>query len=58
MMTDTPRHGNVRVFKILRDLGRLRDVVRAEGSPAIQDAFDRMEPWWDAVVDWKGKTDD
>lgn len=54
----TDRFGNVRVTKILRDLDRLRQAVHSEGTPAIQDAWDRMEPWWDAVVDWKGKDDE
>ena len=39
------RYGNVRVSKIIRAFNNLRAAIRSEGTPAIQKAWDRVEPW-------------
>lgn len=50
-MTDDPaRYGKTRVAKILAAFNELRDACRAEGTPRIQDAFDRYEPWADYAM--------
>lgn len=38
------RSGYRDVIKILNDMGRLRKAIRAEGTPRIQEAWDRIEP--------------
>ena len=39
-----PAHfGKRRVDRMLRDMNALRHAIRTEGSPAIQDAWDRVE---------------
>lgn len=37
------RYGKRRVDRMLRDMNVLRQTIRAEGTPAIQDAWDRVE---------------
>ncbi len=39
----TARYGKRRVDRMLRDMNILRQTIRAEGTPAIQDAWDRIE---------------
>jgi hypothetical protein len=34
----------IKTIKIYRYIERLRKVIRAEGTPAIQEAWDKMEP--------------
>jgi hypothetical protein len=31
-------------------VNELRAAIRAEGTPTVQDAWDRMEPWIDADI--------
>ena len=46
----TDRYGNVKVIKIVAAFNELRDACRSEGTPRIQDAIDRYEPWADYVM--------
>lgn len=34
----------IRTVKIINKIERLRRIVRAEGTPAIQEAWDQLEP--------------
>lgn len=43
-MSALDRFGNRRVPRMLADINALRQAIRAEGTPAIQDAWDRVEP--------------
>lgn len=38
------RYGQRKVVKIFNDMDRLRKAIRAEGTPKIQEAWDRIEP--------------
>ena len=38
------RYGQRKVVKIYNDMERLRKAIRSEGTPAIQEAWDRIEP--------------
>jgi hypothetical protein len=37
------RYGATRISRIRKRWNALREAVRAEGTPAVQDAFDQME---------------
>ncbi|WP_155987321.1 hypothetical protein [Paracoccus pantotrophus] len=37
------RYGNRKVSKMYAQINELRKAIRAEGSPAIQDAWDKVE---------------
>jgi hypothetical protein len=39
----TAKYGNRNVPKMIREIDTLRAAIRAEGTPAIQDAWDRVE---------------
>jgi len=43
MTRPTPRYGNRNVPKMIREIDTLRAAIRAEGTPAIQDAWDKVE---------------
>ncbi|WP_375553379.1 hypothetical protein [Roseovarius mucosus] len=47
----TDRYGKTRIHKIRAAQNALREAIRAEGTPAIQDAWDRLEPWLDMPTD-------
>lgn len=38
------RYGQRKVVKIINDMDRLRKAIRSEGTPKIQEAWDRIEP--------------
>jgi hypothetical protein len=40
----TARYGQRNVAKMIREWDALRKAIRAEGTPAIQDALDKIEP--------------
>lgn len=44
-MTASPalKYGNRNVPKMIAEIEALRQAIRAEGTPAIQDAWDRVE---------------
>ncbi|WP_312527075.1 hypothetical protein [Paracoccus sp. (in: a-proteobacteria)] len=42
-MTAPARYGNRRVPKMLAEINALRRVIAAEGTPNIQDAWDKVE---------------
>jgi hypothetical protein len=48
-MLGLPRYGNRSFTKMYRDINTLRDIIRAEGSPAVLEAWDRCEPFIDVV---------
>lgn len=41
------RYGNTRIHKIHKAIKDLREACRSEGTPRIQSALDRLEPWID-----------
>lgn len=43
------RYGNRKVPKMYAQINELRKAIRAEGSPAIQDAWDNVEEHIDFV---------
>ncbi len=49
MTRATPRYGNRKVPKMYAEIQTLREAIRAEGTPAIQDAWDRVEQHIDFV---------
>ena len=44
------RYGDVRITKIMAAFKELRTACRDEGTPRIQEALDRYEPWADFVA--------
>jgi len=40
----------IKVVTIIRKIERLRKAIRQEGTPAIQDAWDEMEPHVSAFI--------
>lgn len=59
-MGDKPveRYGDVRITKIRAAFNELRAACRDEGTPRIQEALDRYEPWadFDAARPTQGET--
>lgn len=49
MMGDARRYGRRKVTKMYAEINRLRAAIRAEGTPAIQDAWDAVEEHIDFV---------
>lgn len=45
----TERYGNTKITKLRKAVEDLRQAIRKKGTPAIQDAWDRAEPWIDRV---------
>jgi hypothetical protein len=43
-------YGKARMGTIRAAVNELRAAIRAEGTPTVQDAWDRMEPWIDADI--------
>ncbi len=43
------RYGRAKLSKLRAAVQALRGVIRAEGTPAIQDAWDRVEPGGDRI---------
>lgn len=48
-MTLIERYGNVKILKLRRAVNELRTLIRREGTPDIQSAWDRCEPWLDRI---------
>lgn len=42
-------YGRTKISKLRAAVNNLRTAIRAEGTPAIQDAWDRVEPWVDRI---------
>lgn len=40
---DSPRFGNRKVQKMYAEINTLRALIRSEGTPGIQDAWDKVE---------------
>lgn len=45
----TQLYGRAKIVTLRRDVNALRKAIRAEGTPAVQDAWDKMERWVDRV---------
>lgn len=45
----TDHYGLARITKLRAAVNALRIAIRSEGTPAIQDAWDRVEPWVDRI---------
>lgn len=41
----TPRYGRTRISKIRQAVDGLRHMIATQGTPDIQEAWDRYEPW-------------
>jgi len=39
----TERYGNRRVVKMFNQINTLRQLIRSEGTPSIQEAWDKVE---------------
>ena len=50
----TERYGNTRVGKIREAVNDLRTAVHDEGTQRVLKAWDRLEPWIDALASIKG----
>ena len=48
----TARYGNRTFRSMYRDINALRAAIRAEGSPAVQDAWGRCEQFIDVLFKW------
>lgn len=48
------RYGNRSIVKMYNDVQRLKKLIRQEGTPAIQDALDRVEPHFDYIYGGRG----
>lgn len=44
-MSAPERFGNRKITKMHRQWNDLRTAIRSEGTPAIQDAWDKVEEW-------------
>lgn len=44
----TERYGRVKFCTIYRAKDDLRKLIQSEGTPAIQEAWDRLEQWIDS----------
>ena len=47
-MTDET-YGHTKIAKLRAAVNGLRAAIRSEGTPAIQDAWNRAEPWIDRI---------
>ncbi len=43
------RYGRAKIVTLRRDVNALRKAIRAEGTPAVQDAWEKAERWVDRV---------
>lgn len=48
------RYGQRNIVKMWNQWNTLRRLIRAEGSPAIQEAWDQVESWVDFVFGKRG----
>lgn len=46
-------YGKARIATLRKAVDELRQACRQEGTPRIQDAIDRAEPWIDAIFTTK-----
>lgn len=62
-MNDQPKqmlpetYGKRRVPRLIAKLNQLRSTIRAEGTPATQDAWDEVEPFIDFLFEEVGRRD-
>lgn len=45
----TDRYGKAKIVKLRAAVDELRKACREEGTPRIQSAWDRAEPWVDRI---------
>ena len=57
MVEVTQRYGNRRVPRMYAKVEELRQIIRKEGTPAIQEAWDQIEPIIDYSYGVIGKLD-
>lgn len=48
MGADPDKYGRVKIATIQKAKDELRQAIQSEGSPRIQDAWDRLEQWIDS----------
>tara|TARA_R110000868_G_scaffold115346_8_gene308039 strand:- start:934 stop:1110 length:177 start_codon:yes stop_codon:yes gene_type:complete len=49
----TPRYGNRTIVKMFNQINALRKAIRSEGTPVIQEAWDRVEEHIDFIYQQK-----
>jgi hypothetical protein len=49
--------GKVEIAELIAAVNELRSACREEGTPRIQAAIDRAEPWFDPIFTTSGKGD-
>jgi hypothetical protein len=54
----TERYGNRRVVKMFNQINALRKAIRSEGTPSIQEAWDKVEEHIDFIYQQKDETND
>lgn len=47
-MAESDRYGRVKIATIQACKNKLRQLIATEGTPAIQDEWDRLEQWIDS----------
>jgi hypothetical protein len=52
-----PRYGNRTIVKMFNQINALRKAIRTEGTPAIQEAWDKVEEHIDFIYS-KSKTEE
>ncbi|WP_386681937.1 hypothetical protein [Loktanella sp. R86503] len=53
IMPEPTHFGRVRIVTILKAVNELRAACREEGTPRIQAAIDRAEPWFGEIFTTK-----
>jgi len=53
----TERYGNRKVVKMFNQINALRKAIRSEGTPAIQEAWDKIEEHIDFVYSQQKESD-
>jgi hypothetical protein len=52
----TEKYGQRNVIKMFNQVNALRKAIRSEGSPAIQEAWDKVEEHIDYIYQKRGET--
>ena len=54
-LPDATHYGKARIATLRKAVDELRQACRQEGTPRIQDAIDRAEPWIAAIFTTEGE---
>lgn len=54
----TDRYGNRTIIKMFNQINALRKTIRSEGTPNIQEAWDKVEEHIDYIYGKRGETND